>query len=272
MRSYEDANRLNWDDRADIHSTDQSGTYPIDAVLAGGSSLNPIETREIGDVSGRDILHLQCHIGLDSISLKNFGARSVTGVDISARSIAYAVDFARQADADVHFVEGSVYDAPHLLDRTFDLVYATWGTINWLGDIERWAHVVAKLLRPGGMLYLLDGHPQLLQTELRDGSYVIARDWRTASGAPMEYRVERTYTGDPRVLSNTTTFQWIHPLGSLVNAIVSAGLNLRFLNEHETISWKALPSMITTCDGQFALPAGGAHFPLAFSIGAVKPG
>ena len=271
MRSHEDANRLNWNDRADIHATDQSGTYPIAAVLAGGSSLGPIETREIGVVSGRDILHLQCHIGLDTISLKTFGARSVTGLDISARSIAHAVEFARRAGADVHFVEGSVYDAPHLLDRTFDLVFMTWGTINWLGDIERWAQVVARLLRPGGRLYLLDAHPQLLQTDLRDRSYVIARDWRTASSAPIEYRVERTYTGDPRPLSNTTTFQWIHPLGSVVNATVSAGLNLNFLNEHETISWKALPSMVTTSDGQFALPAAGARFPLAFSIGAVQP-
>lgn len=270
MLSHEDANRLNWDDRANVHATDRSGTYPISTVISGGSSLTPFETKEIGEISGKDIVHLQCHIGLDTISLKNLGAKSVTGLDFSPRSIAQARDFARQARAEVRFVEGSVYDAQRLLGEAFDLVYVTWGTINWLGDMRRWARVVAGLLRPGGALYLLDNHPQLMQVDKRDEGFVLARDWQTPTGSPLEFQVTRTYTGDPRPLRNTTTYQWVHPLGAVITAIVDAGLNLNYLHEHETISWKAFPSMNALPDGQFALPEGQPRFPLSFSVSASK--
>jgi SAM-dependent methyltransferase len=195
MLSHKDANRLNWDDRAGIHTTDRSGTYPISTVISGGSSLNPIETKEIGDISGKDIVHLQCHIGLDTISLKNLGAKSVTGLDFSARSIAQAREFAREAGAKVLFVEGSVYDAQRLLGgETFDLVYVTWGAINWLGDIGRWARVVAALLRPGGALYLLDTHPQLSQVDQREERVVLARDCGIATRTSGDQNLHRRST------------------------------------------------------------------------------
>ena len=78
MDEFAAANRLNWDDRAELHASDRTGTYSIEKVLSGGSSLHLLETSEIGDLSGKDIVHLQCHIGLDTISLKHLGANSVT--------------------------------------------------------------------------------------------------------------------------------------------------------------------------------------------------
>lgn len=263
-------NRLNWDDRAEVHATDRSGTYPIERVLSGGSSLHAIETIELGDVSGKDIVHLQCHIGLDTISLRHLGARSVTGLDFSTRSIAYARDLAERSNTDVTFVAGSVYDAPKLIDRTFDLVYVTWGALNWLSDIKQWGRVVAALLRPGGRLYLLDTHPQLMQVEARDDGFALGLDWRTPSDVPLKFEVARTYTGDPRLLVNTQTCQWIHPLSAVINALISSGLVIDFLNEHEAISWKPFPSMIKDTDGQYVLARGNVRFPLSYSIGATR--
>ena len=180
MNTYIETNRLNWNDRARLHATDRTGRYQIARVLAGGSSLHALEAGEIGDISGKDIVHLQCHIGLDTLSLKHMGAASVTGLDFSPVAIASARDFARAAGTQASFVEASVYDAVAALDhRTFDMVFVTWGAIHWLPDIFRWATVVSSLLRPGGRLYLLDGHPQMFQHAAAGEHLVVAHGWRT---------------------------------------------------------------------------------------------
>jgi 2-polyprenyl-3-methyl-5-hydroxy-6-metoxy-1,4-benzoquinol methylase len=150
MEAFFDANRLSWDDRAELHATDTTGSYRIATVLAGGSALHALEASEIGDVTGKDIVHLQCHIGLDTLSLKHLGARSATGLDFSAKAILAAREFAHKAGTEARFVEASVYDAVAVLGETYDMVFVTWGAINWLPDIFAWAKVVAALLRPGG--------------------------------------------------------------------------------------------------------------------------
>lgn len=272
MDEFLEANRRNWDDRAALHSTDTTGSYRIADVLARGSALHALEAGEIGDVSGRDIVHLQCHIGLDTLSLKHLGARSVTGVDFSPKAIAAARDFAARAGTEARFVEASVYDAVEALgSERFDMVFVTWGAINWLPDIFGWARVISALLRPGGRLYLLEGHPMLNQLEARDGRLDIDFDWRTSTEKPLVFDEVQTYTGDTRVLANTRNYEWPHPLSDVVNAILTAGLRLDFLNEHEIVVWKAFPFLVETGVDQFELPPGMPRIPMSFSIGATKP-
>lgn len=264
------ANRANWDDRAALHATDTTGSYRIERVLAGGSSLHALEAGEIGDLAGKDVVHLQCHIGLDTISLKHLGARSVTGLDFSPNAIAAARDFAIRAGTEIRFVEANVYDAAEALDATYDLVFVTWGAINWLDDIFRWARVVASLLRPGGRLYLLEGHPQMNQLELRDGRLGLEFGWRTPRDAPLVWDDAQTYTGDARTLTATRCYEWLHPLCDIVNALIRAGLSIDFLNEHEIVVWKAFPDLVPVGDNQFALPPGRPRIPMSFSIGATR--
>lgn len=264
------ANRLNWDDRAELHATDPTGSYCIARVLDGGSSLHQVELSEIGDVSCKDIVHLQCHIGLDTISLKRLGARSVTGLDFSPKAIAAARDFAAKAGADVRFVEAPVYDAVEVLKADYDMVFVTWGAINWLDDIARWARVVAALLRPGGRLYLLEGHPTMLQFDMMADTLKLQLDWRTPTAQPLVWDDSQTYTGDPRPLTNVRTYEWLHPLSSVVNALVGAGLSIDFLNEHDVIVWKAFSFLRETGKDQFELPAGMPRIPMSFSIGATR--
>ena len=270
MDEFARANRLNWDNRAELHSTDTTGSYRIARVLAGGSSLHALETGEIGDLSGKDVVHLQCHIGLDTISLKHLGAKSVTGLDFSPRAVEAARGFAAKAGADVRFVEASVYDSVEALGRTYDLVYVTWGAINWLDDIFRWAKVVAALLRPGGRLYLLEGHPQMNQFEARNGRLELEFGWRTPVAEPLVFDETQTYTGDARPIAHTRNYEWIHPLSDIVNALISAGLAIDFLNEHEIVVWKAFPFVVETGEDQFGLPDGMPKIPMSFSIGATK--
>ena len=270
MDEFARANRLNWDNRAELHSTDTTGSYRIGKVLAGGSSLHALEAGEIGDLSGKDVVHLQCHIGLDTISLKHLGAKSVTGLDFSPRAIEAARGFAAQAGADVRFVEASVFDAVEALGRSYDLVYVTWGAINWLDDIFRWAKVVAALLKPGGRLYLLEGHPQMNQFEARNGRLELEFGWRTPIAEPLVFDETQTYTGDARPIAHTRNYEWIHPLSDIVNALISAGLAIDFLNEHEIVVWKAFPFVVETGEDQFELPGGMPKIPMSFSIGATK--
>jgi SAM-dependent methyltransferase len=272
MDDFLRANRLNWDNRAELHATDTTGSYRIAAVLGGGSSLHALEAGEIGDIAGKDIVHLQCHIGLDTLSLRHLGAASVTGLDFSPAAIAAARGFAAKAGTEARFVEASVYDAAEALGQTYDMVFVTWGAINWLPDIFRWAKVVASLLRPGGRLYLLEGHPMMNQLEARDGRLDIEFGWRTPLADPLAFDDVQTYTGDERALSHTRCYEWIHPLSDIVNALLQAGLSLDFLNEHEVVVWKAFPFVVETGEDQFELPAGVPRIPMSFSLGATKRG
>lgn len=272
QEQWTQANRLNWDDRAGLHASDATGSYRIAKVLGGGSSLHALETAEIGDVSGKRIAHLQCHIGLDTISLKHLGAAEVVGLDFSSRAIAAARGFASQASAEVRFIEGDVMNAPALLgEGRFDLVFVTWGAINWLPDIFAWARVVAALLKPGGNLYLLEGHPQMNQMEARNGRLELAFDWRTPEEKPLVWDDAQTYTGDARPIAHTRNYEWIHPISDVVNAVIAAKLRLDFLREHEIVVWKAFPFVEEAGEDQFALPAGQVKVPMSFSLGATKP-
>ena len=270
MHDYAAANRLNWDNRAELHASDTTGSYRIAKVLSGGSSLHALEVSEIGDISGKDVVHLQCHIGLDTLSLKHLGARSATGLDFSPKAIAAARDFAARSGTDVRFVEASVYDAAAALGQTYDLAFVTWGAINWLDDIGRWAEAVASVLRPGGRLYLLEGHPQMNQLDLKDGRLELAFGWRTPRAEPLVFDDAQTYTGDKRPLTATRCYEWIHPLSDIVNALIRAGLAIDFLNEHDIVVWKAFADVVETGEDQFELAPGHVRVPLSFSIGATR--
>lgn len=272
MDPYLDANRVNWDERADIHSTDTTGSYRIDLVLSGGSSLHAIEAGELGDVAGKRLVHLQCHIGLDTISLAHLGAEA-TGLDFSPRSIAAARDFAARAGRpELRFVEASVYDAPAALGETFDIVFTGWGALNWLPDIRRWADVVAALLKPGGFVYLIEGHPAIVATMIEeDGRLKPHYPWFDPPDRPVATDIDTTYTGDQRKLVNTRNYEWTHPISEVVTALIASGLRLDHLAEHAHVAWQAFPSLVEDGVDLWRFPPGGPSLPLSYSLRASKP-
>jgi SAM-dependent methyltransferase len=264
------ANRLNWDDRAKLHATDTTGMYRIAEVLAGGDSLHAIEAGEIGDVSGKRLVHLQCHIGLDTISLAHRGAFA-TGLDFSSEAIASARGFAARAKRDVRFVQSNIYDAPAALGATFDIAYVTWGTICWLPDIFAWARVVADVLEPGGFLYFCDSQPATLCLEQIVGKLVPHYAWRTALDAPIVMDDPTTYTGDARKLARTRTYEWIHPLSDILTALIEAGMTIEWLHEHEYLPSRLFPMMVPAeSEGLFRLPDGHSRLALSFSLKATR--
>ncbi len=235
------ANRASWDERVGIHIG--PGGYDLSDLRAGRGKLNAIEEAELPAVEGKRLAHLQCHFGADSLTLAQRGA-SVVGLDFSAPAIEVACNLADELGLAnrARFVHADLYDAlaaipsPH----KFDMVFVTWGAICWLPDISRWAQIVAALLRPGGSLYLAEGHP----TAYVFGDATRAPDGTPGLLAPYFSREPVVDTeGDDYVdfnarLANVTIYNWIHPLGDVVTSLIASGMTLNWLHEHDAVPWR----------------------------------
>jgi SAM-dependent methyltransferase len=270
MTDFRAANRANWNERVPIHRNDRFGCYRIGRLLAGEDRLHPIEDAELGPIAGKRLVHLQCHFGLDTLRLARRGA-AVTGLDFSPVAIAEARRLAQAIGRpEANFVCADVYEARRVLDGTFDVVFNTWGTICWLPDMGGWAETVASLLAPGGFLYFADGHPCALVLEERDGRLVPWFSVDTPAGEPLVFDEPVTYTGDPTRLTAMRTYEWIHSLSRVLNALLAAGLRLEFLNEHDAVPWRMFPMCVAGDDGLYRLPEAMPRIPLAFSLKARK--
>ncbi len=269
MTDHVEINRRNWDERAAIHARDVPGNYRLDRFRTGEDGLHAIEAAELGDIAGKRVLHLQCHFGLDTLSLVRRGA-VVTGLDFSGAALAIARRLSDETGLKADFVEGTVDQAPQLTPGPFDLVYTTWGTICWLPDVTAWAKVIASVLAPGGELYFADGHPTFSVLEEVGGHYVPSYDFQTPADRPLRFEHELTYTGDPTVMSNRATRQWIHSLSAVLGGLIDAGLTITMFHEHEELPWRGLASLVPASDRMWRLPDGMPRIPLSYSLRAKK--
>jgi SAM-dependent methyltransferase len=269
MDDFKLSNLRNWDERADVHVLDRTGFYAVDAFLAGQDVLYPIESREIGYVSGLKLAHFQCHIGVDTLCLARRGA-NVTGLDFSPRAVDHARELSERSGVPARFVEGEVYDAPEHLGSDFDMVFTSWGTITWLDDIGAWAEAVAGVLKPGGRLYFADTHPSILPFEEEGGTIRPQYDWRSLRERPERFDSPVTYTGDATPLSATRTYEWMRGVSDVIGALLRAGMRLDFLHEHEHLPYRHFPMMVEAGNRMFALPPGLARLPLALSLQATR--
>jgi SAM-dependent methyltransferase len=262
-----DINRRNWDERAAIHARDATGDYRLDRFRAGEDVLHEIEAAELGDIAGKRVLHLQCHIGRDTLCLARRGAL-VTGLDFSSEALDVARRLAEEIGLRAQFVQGTVDQAPLLTPGPFDLVFTTWGTICWLPDIRVWAKVIASVLAPGGELYFADAHPGFLLMEEQDGRLIPTYDFDTPVERPLEFVNATTYTGDPTVMTHQATREWIHSLSSIFGALLDAGLSITMFREHEVLPWQGVPSLVSASERLWRLPDGHPRMPLSFSLKA----
>jgi 2-polyprenyl-3-methyl-5-hydroxy-6-metoxy-1,4-benzoquinol methylase len=161
MGDYVEVNRANWDSRVSHHV---SG-YDLDSFRSDSAHLSHVvqfDLPRLGSIAGLDVVHLQCHIGTDTLSLARLGAKSVTGLDFSRPALEVATRLAADCGAEIDYVESELYSAVDVLGAgRFDLVYTGIGSLGWLPDIRRWGEVVGALLRPGGRLFIREYHPVL---------------------------------------------------------------------------------------------------------------
>ncbi len=274
---YIQTNRANWDERVDIHLRDDAGFYRVEAFLNGEDVRPDIDRKEMHEFAGIDVLHLQCHFGLDTLSVAR-QAKSVVGVDFSPKAITAARDLAKRVGLTdrAEFVLSDLYATPMQVNRQFDLVFSTWGTTIWLPDIWRWGEVFAGFVKPGGRAYFADFHPTIAILDEVGGSLVPRFSWRTPSDQPEVFEEDITYTGAHSKLKNKKTVEWIHPVSDHLNALLNQGLQLEYLHEHEVIPCKffqCLEGVSNPTSGAvyYRMPKGGVQLPLAYSMMLSRP-
>lgn len=256
-------NLASWDSRVPVHLA--SEFYDLAGFRAGAGSLRSYEVAEAGDVAGKRLVHLQCHIGLDTLSWARHGAL-VTGLDFSGPATSAARALAAELGIDADFVTADVYDAVAALGgQRFDVVYVSIGALVWLPDLPRWAAVVAGLLAHGGFLYLVEGHPVAGILDDAQGS-VVARDY--FDDQPWVEDYPYTYTDGP-ALEHTRSVQFQHQLGQVVTALAGAGLRIDFLHEHDFDVFQRFESLERR-GAEYRYPAGHPRAPLTYSLRATR--
>ncbi len=218
------------------------------------------------NVSGLSLLHLQCHIGTDTLSWKRLGTKKTFGLDFSEKSLAYAQQIAKRSQTDITYVKGDARFASSKISDKFDVVVTSMGTITWLPDLLDWAKSIYELLQVGGHFLIRDDHPML--GALNFESMTITADYFNTKVDT--YQSDQSYTDNPGTkITHMTNHNWNHDFQEIVGSLIEAGLQIEFLGEYDVTEWPALSNLISTPDG-FVLPDDAPKIPLTFAIVAKK--
>lgn len=275
LDEYRAANRQNWSDRVAGHW--EPDGYDAPGFIADPERMSRIVVFDhpyLGDVSGRSLLHLQCHFGMDTLSWARLGA-DVTGIDFSEEAIAAARRLSDESGTPGRFVVSELYDTPTTLaGEQFDIVYTGVGALNWLPDIAGWARVVAEMLRPGGTFYIRESHPMLWALRFpledpEDETLVVEYPYFEVD-EPVAWDEETSYLGSGRV-EHTRTYEWNHGIGEIIGSLLDVGLQIDLFEEHRFLEWQGQHHMVERDDSRWYLPEHQRDLiPLMYSLRASK--
>ena len=261
MNNYLEVNKSLWNQRTLSHIG--SDFYDVEGWLKGRSLMSEIEVEPMGDISGKSILHLQCHFGQDTLTMARKGA-SVTGVDLSENAIAEAKKLAERAGLEGRFICCDLYNLPNYLDEQFDIVFSSYGTIGWLPDIQKWASIVAQYLKPGGSFHFAEFHPAIWMYD--DALENIAYSYFN-KGAIIEAE-EGTYA-DKDADINLDAVTWNHTIGDVVTALLKEGLQITALQEYDKSPFDIFQNT-TEKDGWYYPKGLEGKLPLVYYVEARK--
>ena len=268
MDDYRRENRAWWDELAPLHVN--SPFYKTGAFKRGENVLDPIVRERIGDLKGKRLLHLQCHFGLDTLSLARMGA-DVTGLDFSPNAIAAARAISEETGIPGQFIEADVLEPPANLTG-FDIVFASWGAIGWVGDLSRWMRTAAEAMKPGGRLLLIEGHPAMYALDDQgapDGPLTVRYPYASAEPIIEETRGQGSYAAPDAVLKAQRTIGFAHGLSRIFTAAIDAGFVIRKFEELDRLPWDAkLPQLVKVDEFYWARPEDAPFFPLSFALDA----
>lgn len=266
MDDYIKANLAYWNELVPLHA--RSKFYDVEGFKSGRSTLKSIELEELGVVSRKSLLHLQCHFGLDTLSWARLGAR-VIGVDFSDQAIALARSLSRELGLKADFVCSNVYDLTQNLVGKFDIVFTSYGVLCWLPDLTRWAEIIAHFLRPGGTFCMVEEHPLTgIFDNTDEARQLLVTHGYFHSRGPAKSDPEGSYA-DRDAETTYPNYEWTHNLGDVLNALIGAGLRIQSLHEFPVCSWRRFPFMEQDETGWWRLR--GDKIPLTFSLRATKP-
>ncbi|MHA2223619.1 MAG: class I SAM-dependent methyltransferase [Candidatus Hodarchaeales archaeon] len=269
MKEYIKTNRKRWDELANIHF--KSKFYNVEKFKEGGISISDLEINEVGDVKGKKLLHLQCHFGKDTLSWARLGAQ-VTGVDFSSRAIELAQQLSEKIGIEATFIQSDIYDLDHssLEPNSFDIIFTSNGAIYWLPDLKRWGNLISYYLKPNGFFYILDSHPtgNIFDDECED-DFIIRYPY-FHNEKPLEFEEDGSYADEGAKLTNKKEYGWVHDMGSIVNSLIEAGLQIEFIHEYPFVAWKMFPFLEEKEEGWWHLPEKFQKVPLTFTLKANK--
>jgi len=270
---YRSDNLAAWDERAPAHA--RAPGYKVQHFLDDPAYLSDVVTFDLprlGSLEGLRGLHLQCHIGTDTLSLARLGA-TMTGLDFSSASLAEARRLAEATGAAIDYVESDAYAAVTVLGAgTFDFVFTGIGALCWLPDVRRWARVVAELLKPGGFLFIREGHPMLWSLDENADDDLAVRYPYFETAAPVTDDYDGTYLATDTTFTASVSHSWNHGLGETITALLDQGLVIEMLVEHDSAPWEALPGKLVEDDhGEWRLTEGRERLPMTYTLRARKP-
>lgn len=262
MEEYLKVNKELWDKRVDVHM--KSEFYDVDSFKKGKSSLNYIELEGLGNVKDKTLLHLQCHFGMDTLSWSRLGAKTV-GVDLSETAITAARELNSELALDAEFVCCDIYSLKEHLDKKFEIVFTSYGTIGWLPDLNKWAEIVSHFLKPGGTFYIADVHPLrwMMDDDFKEFMFSYFNTGAIVEELPGSY-------ADKSKGGINVSWGWNHPFSEIFNALWKNKLNIIEFNEYPFIFYKTIPNAVKNKDGYWEIKGLEGKIPLMYSLKAVK--
>jgi len=261
-KDYFKTNRSTWNEKVKVHA--KSAMYNLEAFKNGQTSLMHYELKALGDVTGKSLLHLQCHFGQDTLSWSRLGAKCV-GVDLSDEGIKLAKQLNKELSLDAEFVCCNVLDTSEHVNDTFDIVFTSYGVIGWLPDLKPWGKMIAERLKQGGTFYMVEFHPIVWMFDYTKSKPVMTYGYKQNEVIYEEY--EGTYA-DANSKMISKEYGWNHGLSEVVNALIEAGLHIDYLNEYNESPYNVLPDLIKTKSGMFTTKH--QLYPLIFELKATK--
>lgn len=260
--NYIEINKHSWNNRIDSHLN--SEFYNLSGFLNGETSLNPIELNILKDIKGKSILHLQCHFGQDSISLSRLGAE-VTGVDLSDKAIEHAIKIAKETNSNTQFVCCDLYDLENHLDKQFDIVFTSYGTITWLPDLDKWGKLISKFLKPHGKFIFVEFHPVVW---IFDDNFEKI-DYNYFNIAPIVETENGTYADKDAKISQSSV-NWNHSLSEVISSLLSNKMEVVDLKEYDYSPYNVFSNTIEFEPKKFRISHLGNKIPMIYSIVAEK--
>lgn len=261
--TFFEANKQLWNDKTEVHV--QSEFYDMPTFRKGISSLKSIELEQLGSIDGQQLLHLQCHFGQDSLSLARMGA-NVTGVDISDKAIRQARQLSEELQTPARFICCNLYDlSSHLKEEVFDLIFTSYGALPWLPDLKPWAALIARHLKPGGTLHLVEFHPVVWMFD----NFFESVAYSYFNKHVIEEDIEGTYA-DYEAPIKGKSFSWNHDLGEVLGALLEAGLEIRAFRELDYSPYPCFPKVVEIAPGRFQIPGLEGKIPMVYALKASK--
>lgn len=262
MKDYIKINRNAWNHKTAVHI--DSEFYDNEVFLNGKNSLKSIELNLLGDITGKSVLHLQCHFGQDSISLFRMGAK-VTAIDLSDKAIEKAKEFAKITETDVEFICCDIYDLPDFLDKKFDIVFTSYGVIGWLPNLEKWAKIVSRYLKPNGRFIFVEFHPFAWVfddefTGIQYNYFNTETIEEEMSGSYADREADITYE----------TVSWNHSIGEILNNLINQGVEIKSFDEFDYSPYNCFKNMVKIEEDKYRIKSVGDKLPMVFGLEGIK--